>query len=126
MRYLSPPAPGAVHTTSTAYTAVTSPVNASVGRGFFKDTFQLVLSCPEAGATIRYTTNFTEPTATIGTVYSSPITISTTTCLRAVAVVAGKVTSLPVTQSYLFLDQVRTQPAASADFPADWGTAYGQ
>ena len=83
-----------------------------------------MLSCPEAGATIRYTTNFTEPAATIGTIYSNPITISTTTCLRAVAVVAGKVTSLTVTHSYIFLDQVLTQPAAPAGFPADWGTAY--
>ncbi len=36
VRYLSPPTPGAVNTTSTPYTVVTSLVNASVGRGFLR------------------------------------------------------------------------------------------
>jgi hypothetical protein len=52
-----------------------------------------------------------------GIVYSGPITINTTRCLRAVAVVAGKISSLPVTHSYIFLDQVLSQPATLQAFP---------
>lgn len=120
----SAPPIGAANGNSTL-TALTAPVNVSVGRGYFKDAFQLVLSSTEPGATIRYTTNFTEPTASVGTVYTGPITISSTTCLRAVAIATGKIASRPVTHSYIFLDQVLTQPAAVAGFPTDWGTGYG-
>ncbi|HZJ13849.1 MAG TPA: chitobiase/beta-hexosaminidase C-terminal domain-containing protein, partial [Chthoniobacteraceae bacterium] len=123
LRYFSPPKPNAANGTS-SLTAITPTVNVSVSRGFFKDPFQLVLSCPDAGATIRYTTDFSEPTASNGIVYSGPITINTTRCLRAVAVVAGKISSLPVTHSYIFLDQVLSQPANPPGFPNDWGTTY--
>ena len=121
LRYFSPPTPGVANGTSTL-TAVTPKVNASVGRGFFKDAFQLVLSCPDAAATIRYTTDFTEPTAGTGTLYSGPITVSATTCLRAVAFSTGKIPSLPVTHSYVYLDAVLTQPHTPAGFPTTWGT----
>lgn len=124
LRFFSPPKPNAANGTSNL-TAVTPKVNASVGRGFFKDPFQLVLTCPDASATIRYTTNFTEPTAGTGTVYTGPITISATTCVRAVAFGTNKIPGLPVTHSYIFLDQVLTQSNTPAGFPTNWGTTYG-
>ncbi len=123
LRYFAPPTPGAANGASTL-TAVTPKVNASVGRGFFKDAFQLVLSCLDATATIRYTTDFTEPTAGTGTPYTAPITISATKCLRAVAFSNTKIPSLPVTHSYFFLDQLLAQPNTPAGFPTNWGTAY--
>jgi hypothetical protein len=102
-------------------TAITPKVDANVGRGFFKEPFQLVLTCPDGSATIRYTTDFTEPTASNGIVYSGPITISETTCLRAVAFSTGKLPSVPLTQSYIYLDQVLTQPNVKVGFPTNWG-----
>jgi hypothetical protein len=119
-RYFLPATPNAANS-ATSFTAVTPTVNASVGRGFFSEPFQLVLSCADSSATIRYTTDFTEPTASNGTVYSGPITINGTTIVRAVAFVATKIPSLPVTQSYIFLDHVLTQPSYPAGFPANWG-----
>ena len=124
LRYFATPTPGAVNGTSTL-TAITPKPNFSVTRGFFKDSFQLVLSCSDASATIRYTTDFTEPTAGTGTLYSAPITISATTCLRAVAFSNTKIPSLPVTHSYIFLEQVLSQTNTPAGFPTNWGTAYG-
>jgi hypothetical protein len=124
LRYFSPPTPNAANASSTL-TAVTPNVNMSVGRGFFKEPFQLVMSCPDATATIRYTTDFTEPTAVNGTVYSGPITISATTNVRAVAFATNKIPSLPVTHSYIFLDQVLAQSETPAGFPTNWGTGLG-
>ena len=124
LRYYATPTPKLSNGTSTL-TAITPKVSPSVGRGFFKDAFSLVLSCPDATAVIRYTTDFTEPTVSNGTVYTVPITISATTCLRAVAFGTSKVASLPVTHSYVFLDQVLAQTNTPAGFPTNWGTAYG-
>ncbi len=42
-----------------------------------------------AGAAIRYTTNGSNPTATTGTVYSGPFTVSATTTVKAIAYKAG-------------------------------------
>lgn len=42
-------------------------------------TKQVTMSCPTAGAAIRYTTDGTVPTATTGTAYTGPITLSVTT-----------------------------------------------
>lgn len=120
LRFFSPPKPNAANGTS-ILTAVTPKVSVSVGRGFFKDPFQLVLTCADAGATIRYTTDFTEPTVTNGTTYTGPITISATKNLRAVAFNPAKIPSLPVTHTYVFLDQVLTQPNTPAGFPSNWG-----
>lgn len=42
------------------------------------DTYTVTLNCATAGATIRYTTDDTNPTATTGNVYSGPFTVSVT------------------------------------------------
>jgi hypothetical protein len=46
----------------------------------------VTISTPTAGATIRYTTDGTGPTPTVGTIYTNPVNISVTkTTLKAVA-----------------------------------------
>lgn len=120
LRYFSPPTPGAANAAS-SLTAITPKVSASVSRGFFQDPFQLVLACGDATATIRYTTDGSEPTDTTGSVYSAPLTVSATTVLRAVAFNPAKIPSLPVTHSYIYLDQVLAQSNTPAGFPTNWG-----
>lgn len=61
---------------------------------------QTVTISAAAGTSIRYTTNGTTPTATTGTVYSSPVTISSTTTLKAVAYRTGWTTSSVRTATY--------------------------
>ena len=124
LRYFSPPTPNAPNT-SQALTALAAKPDASVTRGFFKDPFQLVLTAPSTGTTVRYTTNGAVPTATTGTAYTGPLTISGTTVLRAAAFGSGYVPSETVTHSYIFLDQVLTQSATPAGFPTNWGAHSG-
>lgn len=42
------------------------------------DTYTVTLNCATAGATIRYTTDGTNPTSTTGNVYTAPFTVSAT------------------------------------------------
>lgn len=119
VRYFSSPSPNAANPAS-SLVAITPTVNFNVARGFFKDPFQLVLSCSDSNATIRYTTDYTEPTAA-SPAYSTPINVTGTVVLRAVAFSTTKIPSLPVTHTYIFLDQVATQSNTPSGFPTNWG-----
>ena len=117
LRYFFPPKPSVANGTSTL-TGITPRPNASVSRGFFKDPFQVVLACSEASATIRYTLDGSVPLATTPTVYSTPIAVTGTTLLRAVAFSPNNIPSATVTHSYIFLDQALAQPSPPYDNPA--------
>lgn len=68
------------------------------GETQFTETTQVTMTA-ESGATIRYTLDGSTPTATNGQVYSSPVTLSATTTVKAVAVKDG-VTSSVTTRTY--------------------------
>ncbi|MBW8038583.1 MAG: hypothetical protein FVQ85_01135 [Planctomycetes bacterium] len=70
----------------------------------FAASFQLILSTAMNDAEIRYTLDGSLPTITNGTIYSTPLTISGTTNLRAVAVKPGWLDSPVETQAYIFLE----------------------
>ena len=93
--------------------------------GFFSAPFQLSLTTSTPGATIRYTTDNSTPTATHGTVYSGPFTVSTTTTVRAVSVISGGQTAVVQTETYIFLADVINQPSNPAGFPTVWGENTG-
>jgi hypothetical protein len=83
----------------------------SVPRGLYTSAFNLTIQAP-VGATIRYTTDNTKPTATNGTVYTGPLSISANTVLRAYAFTnAGE--SKVITQTYVFPNTVSQQLALS-------------
>ena len=122
VRYLIPPTPGAANNTSTGLSGAAAAPTLSSSRGYYNSPFSLTLTSGTAGSTIRYTTDGREPTDTIGTPYTAPIPISSTTVLRTAAFASGFVPSATVTATYLFLDQVIDQLAAPAGFPTTWGT----
>lgn len=64
--------------------ALASPVEFSRDSGAFLDSFQLTMSSTGANETIRYTTDGTMPTES-STAYTSAITLSSTTQIRAAA-----------------------------------------
>lgn len=57
--------------------------------GNYASTQSVSITTATSGATIRYTTNGANPSPTSGTVYSSPITVSSTTTIRAIAYRSG-------------------------------------
>ena len=65
--------------------------------------FQLVLTA-EAGETIHYTTDGSEPNAS-SKVYTEPVTVSKNTVIRAMCTATGLLESRAVTYTYLFEEQ---------------------
>ncbi len=142
-RYFEVPSPGEPNP-ETGWTEITAAPEVSVSRGFFDQPFHLIIGCPDAAATIRFTFDGSEPLAE-SPVYMEPLEISATTILRLAAFAPGKVRSATVTHSYLFLDQALSQPEPPYDdpgrddddanpalpavgdtlFPIHWGTQSG-
>ena len=74
----------------------------------------------DAAATIRYTTDGSEPT-TSSRVYTGPIKLTGTTLLRA-AEVKGTVIASQSAASYIFISSVLSQPNNPEGYPAEWGS----
>ncbi|MBN1672601.1 MAG: lamin tail domain-containing protein [Kiritimatiellae bacterium] len=98
----------------------------SQDRGFYDAAFSVTISTATPGATIRYTTDGSLPTATHGTAggTNAVVQISTTRCLRAAAFKGGYEPTDCDTQTYIFLDDVIHQPRNPAGFPSMWGGTY--
>jgi chitinase len=103
----------AVYTISTGQT-VASPVFSPAG-GTYSSAQAVTISCATSGAQIRYTTDGTEPAAN-SALYSSALTVSVTTTIKAKAFVSGMSDSATVTQTYT-ISSVQTNAWAA-------GTAY--
>ena len=76
---------------SAAYTisgAVATPTF-SPAAGTYASTQSVAISTTTVGASIRYTTDGSTPSSTVGTVYSGPITVSASTTLKAIAYLSG-------------------------------------
>lgn len=119
--YLGRPTPGGANDETALWAGVVSPVQFSAGRGFYHAPFTVFLTADTPGATIRYTTDGSEPSETNGSIYDEPIAVNTTTVLRAAAFRPSFLPSTIATQSYVFLADVLAQPATPAGFPASWG-----
>ncbi|MBB5353482.1 hypothetical protein HNR46_003743 [Haloferula luteola] len=96
----------------------------SVDRGYFTDPVEVAIETATAGATIRYTTDGSTPSATHGEIYTMPLVVSSTTVLRAIATRPGWEPTDVDTQTYLFLDSV-VQQSASGAAPAGWPSSSG-
>jgi fibronectin type 3 domain-containing protein len=116
LHYFNQPSPGTYNTPNTWLPDLTF----SVQHGFYSAPFQLTLTTTTPGATIYYTTDSSTPSATNGTAYTGPITISATTDVRAVSIVDGNAGVIS-TESYIFLADVINQPADPPGFPTVWG-----
>jgi len=124
LKYFTTPTPGAANGSSTV-TGVLAPPHFNVERGIFDQPFTLILGSSEPGATIRYTTDGTEPTEVASFVYTGPLTITNSVAIRAAVFKANALPSVTVTHTYLFLDQIVNQPNRPAGFPTNWGPNTG-
>ena len=124
-RYFAKPTPGAANGSGTIVGALPR-VTFDVERGVFDAPFELRLACGVEGATLRFTTDGSEPTATTGTVSAGPIPISGTRVVRAAAFREGWLPSPTSTHTYLFPAQVAHQPAKPPGVPATWIDGSGR
>ncbi|QGY46013.1 T9SS type A sorting domain-containing protein [Maribellus comscasis] len=90
----------------------------SHSRNYYREAFYLSLSATPT-STIIFTTDCSKPTMNNGSVYSGPILIDSTTIIRAIAFF-GTNTSEMVTNSYLFVSDVKKQSKNPSGFPVVW------
>lgn len=86
-------------TTSSQMSQVADP-SFSPGAGSYTSSQNVTISTTTSGATIRYTTDGSTPTSTTGTIYSSAVSVSSSTTLKAIAYKSGMSDSNVVTASY--------------------------
>ncbi len=98
--YMRPPTPGA--TNGPAFPGFVADTRFSHDRGFYDTNFAVAIATATSGATIRYTTDRTAPTATRGLIYTAPVPITTTTVLRAAAFKDDFAPTDVDTQTYIF------------------------
>ena len=70
------------------------------GAGSYSSAQNIAVQCATVGATIRYTTNGTEPTST-SAIYSTPVPVNTNTTLKAKAFATGMIDSNTATSFYI-------------------------
>ncbi len=81
-------------------------VTFSPAGGTFITTQNVSLATVTAGATIRYTTDGSTPTETVGTIYTGAINVATTTTIKAIAYKAGSTTSAVTSETYTIVPVV--------------------
>ncbi len=114
------PTPGATNTAQAYGPPVAAP-SFSHERGLYDAPFTLTISHDDPDAAVYCTLDGSLPAATNGLLYAGPLTISTTTVVRAVAVKEGALPTRAVaTHTYLFLESVLAQTHRPAGYPADW------
>ena len=119
-RYMVP-TPALVNTGG--YEGFVADTQFSVNRGWFTAPFNTTITCATPGATLAYTTDGSVPTRTHGTQVPAPnitLGISATAILRVAAFKTGFWPTDADTQTYIFTNQVRNQPAAPAGYPTTW------
>jgi hypothetical protein len=79
------PTPNASNSASTTFLRYAAKPSYDWGPGFYSGSLTVTITNNEPNSTVRYTTDGTLPT-TSSAIYSSPLTISTTTVLKAIAI----------------------------------------
>ncbi|MDA7882343.1 CotH kinase family protein, partial [Akkermansiaceae bacterium] len=117
--YLLEPTPRAANV-GVAQAGFVKDTNFDVDRGHYTTAFDVTITTSTVGADIYYTTDGTPPSPSNGSLYSGPVTISTTTVLKAAAFMGGFIPTDVDTQSYLFLNDVLTQPNDPPNTTTTW------
>lgn len=95
------------------------------GGGTYTSAQSVAISTATSGATIRYTTNGTNPTATSGTVYSGPVSVATSLTLKAIAYKSGMSDSSVATANYT-IDTGTGNPTGTGSITRDvWNNITG-
>ncbi len=98
-------------------TAVATPAISPNG-GTFTAAQQVTITCATPGAAIKYTIDGSVPSATAGTDYSAPFTVSATTTVKAIAVKSGMTNSEIVTSMFTINNNIAKNTLVVTNFPA--------
>lgn len=96
----------------------------SPAAGTYYEPQSVTLSCTTTGATIRYTLDGTNPTATTGTVYTSPISVTSTTTIKAIATATGYDPSSVASATYTIFTPETVTPTYEEPFSTEFGKFY--
>ncbi len=113
--------PGATNTEG--YEGLVGEIEFSHEHGFYNEPFSLVLTCDTPDVIIYYSLDGEQPNKTqarglAGNIYTAPLRVEQTTCLRAVAIKEGWKSSTIRTQTYIFVsDVVRQSPSGTKPGP---------
>jgi len=115
--------PGAAN--QEGYEGLVGEIEFSHEHGFYSEPFSLTLANETPGATIYYTLDGGLPgqaqaRMVSGTVYTGPIQIAKTTCLRAVAIRKGWKPSTVSTRTFIFVNDVVVQSPSGSKPGASW------
>ncbi len=120
VRFFGQPSPGRGNVQG--FLGFVADLSFSHERGFYEDAFMLSMTCDTPEAEIRYTLNGDHPreqsgrrTATLGTLYTGPILIDRTQCVRAIGVRTGWKPSADHTHTYILNadERIASLPAIS-------------
>ena len=89
----------------------------SPGGGTFSTAQTVTISDSTSGASIRYTTDGSTPSETAGTLYSGPVSISSTTTLKAIAFKSGDTDSSVASATYTISSGGGSEPAPTFSEP---------
>ncbi len=132
-RFFASPSPSSENIS--VYQGFIDEVKFSHEHGFYDAPFSVTIATETKGAVIYYTLGGSEPFNTssavrspMGITYTGPITISGTTCLRAVATKPGWKSSDIITRTYIFIDDVIRQSPTGQQPGPQWpkGSVNGQ
>ena len=110
------PTPGTVND-SVGYVTISSKPDFSHTRGFYNAPFDLTLHSEEENTSIMYTLDGSEPDRNSGTLYSEPMTISTTSTVRAMAFTDNGAGSEVRTHTFIFLNDIILQDNSGVPVP---------
>ena len=85
------------------------------GAGTYTSPQTVAITTTTSGASIRYTTDGSTPSETAGTLYSSPVSISTTATLKAIAYKSGMTDSTVTTGQYTINSTTRSLTGSSGN-----------
>lgn len=101
---------------------LTHEITFSKQHGFYDEAFEVEISANTEGTSIRYTLDGSEPTADTGFAYTDPVTIDSTTTLRARAFEGERDPSYTETATYVFLSDV-LQQSSDGSTPENFPTS---
>ena len=117
-RYFGEPSPGSANA-GVGLLGVLDPPALSLAPGFHPGPVQLSMTTADPSATIRYTTDGSEPTLTLGTVYSGPVALVASSAVRARAFREGWIPSDTITRTYLIDEPAALQSLTAVCLVAD-------